>query len=210
MIKNIIFDFDGVILDAVPVKTQAFRILFKDFPAEAVATFIVYHLQHGGVSRYEKIRYFFEKILHQYIDGKLIQLYADKYSLLTKNTLTDPKYLIEDTLSFIRSHHKNYNMHIASGADEKDLREICQKLDLEKFFVSIHGSPQPKHTLVVLILNKYQYLKIDTVLIGDSMTDYQAAQQSAIEFYGYNSEELQAMYPRRYLNKLEEIQRVCS
>ena len=32
MIKNIIFDFDGVILESVEIKTQAFAKLFSNYP----------------------------------------------------------------------------------------------------------------------------------------------------------------------------------
>ncbi|EJT2953629.1 HAD hydrolase-like protein, partial [Campylobacter coli] len=42
-IKNIIFDFDGVILDSVELKTQAFAELFKEFPKNKVQELVKYH-----------------------------------------------------------------------------------------------------------------------------------------------------------------------
>lgn len=67
MIKNIIFDFDGVILDSVPTKTEAYRKLFKEFPFDKVQQLVEYHMQNGGISRYIKVKYFFEEILSQSI-----------------------------------------------------------------------------------------------------------------------------------------------
>ncbi len=190
MIKNIIFDFDGIILDSVPVKTEAFRKLFHDFPQEKIDQLIVYHLENGGMSRYKKIAYFFTKILNEDITENVILDYAKRYSAITKEELAQPKYLINDSVDFIKKNHKKYNMHIASGADEKDLKYICHILDISKYFLSIQGSPKVKSEIVKDILKQNIYSKKETILIGDSINDYEAAKNNDIEFYGYNNVEL--------------------
>ncbi len=188
MIKNIIFDFDGVILDSVPVKTEAFRKLFSRYPKAIVDKFIEFHLENGGVSRYEKIKYFFNELLRKSIDEKEVLEFANKYSELTKLELANEKYLIEDSLEFIKDNYKKYNMHIASGADENDLKYICDKLDLSKYFLSINGSPTKKSEIVKNILGLNKYKKNETIMIGDSITDYNTAITNGIKFYGYNNE----------------------
>jgi len=190
MIKNIIFDFDGVILDSIPVKTEAFRKLFKDFLKENVDELIEYHIQNGGISRYKKIEYFFTKILNKSITNEDVLKYAEKYSQITKEELAQMKYLIKDTLDFIKQNFKKYNMHIASGADEEDLKYICNKLDLKKYFLSINGSPKVKSEIVKDILDNNSYKKEETILIGDSINDYEASYSNKIEFYGYNNKTL--------------------
>jgi len=187
VIKNIIFDFDGVILDSVPVKTEAFRKLFENYPQDKVNQLIEYHLVNGGKSRYIKIKYFFNEILLQDIHENEIIKYAQMYSLFTKEELSKNKYLIEDTLNFITKNHKNYNMHIASGADENDLKYICNRLGLDRYFLSINGSPKIKTDIVNDILIQNDYKKEATVLIGDSINDYEAAIVNNINFYGYNN-----------------------
>lgn len=190
MIKNIIFDFDGVILDSVPTKTEAFKKLFEDFPRNLVDELIYYHKINGGKSRYIKIKYFFNELLNKEISENEILEYAKKYSILTKEELANPKYLIEDSLDFIKQNYKKYNFHIASGADEEDLKYICKKLDLTKYFSSINGSPIIKSEIVKNILTHNQYKKEETILIGDSINDYEAANINNIVFYGYNNLEL--------------------
>lgn len=187
MIKNIIFDFDGVILDSVPVKTEAFRKLFEEYSEDQVQKLIEYHLENGGKSRYVKINYFFTTVVKKEISDKEVQNYAEKYSELTKIELSNKKYLIADTINFIKNNYKKYNLHIASGADESDLKFICERLELSKYFLSIHGSPKVKNEIVRDILNENQYKKNETILIGDSKNDYEAANINSIEFYGYNN-----------------------
>ena len=56
MIKAIFFDFDGVILESVSIKGDVFQKLFADYP-EHLAEILNYHLENGGVSRYDKFEY---------------------------------------------------------------------------------------------------------------------------------------------------------
>jgi len=191
LIKNIIFDFDGVILDSIPVKTEAFRKLFEKFPKEKVSELIEFHIENGGMSRYKKIEYFFTIILNREINEIEVLKYAKKYSKITKEELTQSKYLIKDCINFIKQNYQNYNLHIASGADEQDLLYICKELDLTQYFLSIHGSPVVKNEIVAKILLENKYKKIETRLIGDSINDYEAANANEIEFYGYNNKKLE-------------------
>lgn len=190
MIKNIIFDFDGVILDSVPIKTEGFKKLFKDFPLDKVNKLVEYHELNGGKSRYVKIKYFFHELLNQDISEEKVLEYAQKYSEITKEELTDPKYIIKDAINFIKSNYKKYSMHIASGADEKDLKHICNSLNLSQYFLSIYGSPTIKSEIVKTILESNNYQNKETIFIGDSINDYEAAKENHIKFYGYNNLEL--------------------
>ncbi|HED7339548.1 TPA: HAD family hydrolase [Campylobacter coli] len=183
-IKNIIFDFDGVILDSVELKTQAFAELFQEFPKNKVQELLEFHVQNGGISRYCKIQYFFENILCEEISDKEISNYAKSYSQLTKERLCNPKYIIKETFEFIKKNQAHYNMHIASGADEQDLLKICDKLKLTQYFLSIHGSPIDKDILVKNILINNNYQNKETILIGDSINDFEVALKNNIYFYG--------------------------
>ena len=60
--KTIIFDCDGVILNSNRIKTQAFKETLSNYKKELVDEFISYHELNGGISRYEKIRFFVENI----------------------------------------------------------------------------------------------------------------------------------------------------
>ena len=63
MIKNIIFDFDGVIADSTNIKTEAFVALYSQYSEETQSQVKSYHIRHSGVSRYKKIYYFQKEIV---------------------------------------------------------------------------------------------------------------------------------------------------
>lgn len=199
MIKNIIFDFDGVILDSVPVKTEGYRQLFKDYPNDLIEKIVAYHELNGGISRYKKVKYFFNELLNEEISEAKIQEFAIKYSKLTKLELSKEKYLINDTLDYIKSNFSTYKMHIASGADHEDLIYICHKLNLNKYFLSVEGSPKIKPEIVKDILKTNHYKTEETILIGDSINDYEAAKSNGIKFYGYNNNKLKNLENATYL-----------
>jgi len=203
MIKNILFDFDGVIIDSMPVREYGFRKIFEEFDSDLVDKLIEYHELNGGLSRFVKIRYFYEELLDQEIDEALILEYANNFSVIMKDELTNKKYLIKQTVEFITQHTQEYNLHIVSGSEQKELRYLCEELGLSQYFDSIHGSPTPKNTLVKDLLAKHNYTIHETILIGDSINDYEAAVINNIDFYGYNNEELieqSVVYLKDYKN----------
>ncbi|MDB4419807.1 HAD hydrolase-like protein [Akkermansiaceae bacterium] len=187
MVKNILWDFDGVILDSMSIRDWGFREIFKDFDKNEVEALINFHRLNGGRSRYVKIRYFFENILGKSIKEERVLYYAELFSGLMKKELVDRKNLISDSVMFIISNFKNFNFHIVSGSDQIELRFLCKRLGIEKYFRSIEGSPTCKNILVGNLLEKFKYYKDDTILIGDSVNDHDAAVENGIRFFGYNN-----------------------
>ena len=59
----LILDFDGVIVESIPLKTVAFRKIFSFAPPEHLDEIIAFHLENGGMSRYDKFRHIYANIL---------------------------------------------------------------------------------------------------------------------------------------------------
>jgi phosphoglycolate phosphatase-like HAD superfamily hydrolase len=189
-IKNIIFDFDGVIIDSLSVREYGFRKIFEDFNDILVEKLIKYHTYNGGFSRFVKIKYFYNKILNKDIDESLIMNYANEYSKIMKKNLLGDDIIILETFDFIKNNYKTLNFHIASGSEEKELKFLNKSHNLDLYFKSIYGSPTSKIQNVFKILNENDYLKEETILIGDSINDYDAAKENQISFFGYNNKDL--------------------
>lgn len=204
LLKNVLWDFDGVIIDSMTIRDYGFREIFKEFDKVLVEKLIEYHSINGGLSRFHKIRYFFNEILKKDIDDKEVKIYADKFSLIMRKELVKSKYFILDSVNFIKENYKKYNFHIVSGSEHDELNFLCQKLQINHYFHSINGSPTPKIELVKNLLIKENYKKSETILIGDSVNDYEAAVKNNIEFYGYNNKKLKNI-SQGYINSFEKF-----
>jgi HAD superfamily hydrolase (TIGR01549 family) len=190
MIKTVLWDFDGVILDSMKVRDWGFEEIFKDFDQELIDKLLAFHRKNGGLSRYVKIRYFFEELLGKSITEEEVLEYAQKFSVLMRKELTNSKNLILDAVEFISKNHQNYNFHIVSGSDQEELRFLNKELGIDQYFISIHGSPTSKKELVTNLLEVHNYHKESICLIGDSINDYEAAEANNIIFYNYNNKSI--------------------
>lgn len=188
--KVILWDFDGVIMDSMAIRSNGFSLVLNSFPDEQVQELMDFHNLNGGLSRYVKFRYFFEKIRGEVITEEQVLDYAASFSEIMLNALIDENLLISDSVNFIKQNYDKYEMHIVSGSDGNELRKICEALNLSKYFKSINGSPTPKKQLVKDLLLDFRYLNTDVILVGDSINDLEAAEASAIMFYGYNNPSL--------------------
>jgi phosphoglycolate phosphatase-like HAD superfamily hydrolase len=201
VIKTILWDFDGVILDSIRIKGDGFMELFQNHNIADVQILEQYHYANGGVSRFEKIKYFYNQILNKDISEDEILKLAGVFSNIIETKIFDKTNLIEDSLSFIKKNYLKYNFHIVSGAEHNELNSLCKHFIIDKYFISILGSPITKNTLVKNIISDYEYNNDQVILIGDSKTDYVAAKKNKIIFYGYNNTEL-----KKFGNYIEKFQ----
>lgn len=186
-IKNILWDFDGVILDSMPVREIGFRKVLQDYPLDDVESLISFHNNNGGLSRYVKFKYFYEQILEEKLSEEKLNDLTSRFSTVMRELLINKDLLINDSVRFIKENYLEYNFHIVSGSDQEELRFLCKQLDIAQYFLSINGSPTPKRELVNALIDKYKYEQKCTILIGDSINDYEAAECNDIAFFGYNS-----------------------
>lgn len=199
--KAILWDFDGVLMDSMPVRDEGFRRVLSDYPMDEVLRLLEYHNINGGLSRYVKFRYFFEEIRKEVIEEEQVLELASAFSKVMMELLINAELLINDSLDFVKTNYDKMPMHIVSGSDGKELNEICRRLDIAKYFKSIHGSPTPKKQLVANLLKDYNYAEKDVALIGDSINDLEAAKINEIIFFGYNNESLMLKHNCFYIKR---------
>ena len=78
--KHLIFDFDGVLVESNEIRFDGFRLLFSAYPTHQVDKLIQFAMANGGLSRYTKIRYFFEKIRNESISDEKVKAMSHEYS----------------------------------------------------------------------------------------------------------------------------------
>ncbi len=190
MIKQIIWDFDGVIVFSDEIRELGFREVLKEYPDDITEQVITYHRKNGGLSRYDKFRYMIRNLLHEEPDELKIAELAARFSDIMKMKMTDPGILNPDAIDFLGRTQGEISHHIASGSDGRELGFLCDALQISHYFRTLSGSPLPKPKLVRAIIKEDLLMKDKTCLIGDSFNDLEAARSNDILFWGYNNEEL--------------------
>ncbi len=182
MIKAIFFDFDGVILESVNIKTEAFVELFKDYP-EHVDKIREHHINNTGVSRFEKIKYYFNDIIREPLSKRKYNKYLIKFSKIVLKKVIEADY-VPGAEKFLKNNYRKYDLYVISATPTDEIKLIIEKKTLSKYFKEVFGSPIKKEEWIKkIILNNY-YDKDQVVYVGDALSDYEAAVENRIHFIG--------------------------
>lgn len=185
MIRNILFDFDGVILESNHVKVDGFYRLFQEFGESKARLGANYFASNAGLSRYDVIAYFFLRILEKKLDDSTVMEYAKKYSDIVKDEVVKTKFV--DGCEEFLLQNTRCDLFVVSSSDENDLKYICETLDISRYFKDILGSPTKKAVNIKEIIKKYNLCKNETIYVGDSLNDYYATLENDLYFVGRNS-----------------------
>lgn len=182
MLKTIVFDFDGVILESLDIKTRAFRELFKSYP-EHLDRIEKLHLDKAGVSRFEKFRIIYQDYLGQPIDDDELERLGDEFSrFVYKEILTCP--FVPGAHQFLQARAKQYQLFVASGTPQEEIRDIVKRRKLDQFFCGVYGSPRCKREILEGILAENSLQPVEIVFIGDAISDYWGALGASVPFIG--------------------------
>jgi HAD superfamily hydrolase (TIGR01549 family) len=182
MISALILDFDGVILESVAVKGEAFRDLFAFAPGHT-DEIVAFHHDHGGMSRFEKFRYIYKNILKEELTDSQFQLLSDRFSsLVLKKILTVP--FVNGAESFLHRFHPEIPLYIVSATPQEELAYIVAQRGLTHYFRRVLGSPESKEKNIALILKEDGLDPGSVVFVGDALNDWQAARSAGIRFIG--------------------------
>ena len=181
LIKNIFFDFDGVILDSVECKTQAFEEMYMPYGNDIAKQVKEYHLLNGGISRYEKFIYWHKKHLGKEINLKQLEELSADFSNRVVDQVVSSKE-IDGSIEFIIKEYSNYRFWIITGTPTKEMRKIADRLKISKYFLGIYGSPKKKKYWVDYLIKEFKLIPKETLFLGDATTDYEAAKWGKIHF----------------------------
>jgi phosphoglycolate phosphatase-like HAD superfamily hydrolase len=172
---QVIFDFDGVILNSHIIKAEGFYQIFKIFGKNHAKQAQKYHLSKSGISRYKKFTYIKKNILkNNKIKNNQLNKNFKNYSLKKILNLKINAKL----LKFLKSNYKKYEFYISTGSPQKEIIYILKKKKLYQFFRKVYGSPSTKIEHIKKIKKKNK----KSIFIGDSLDDFKAAKKTSINF----------------------------
>lgn len=182
MLSAIILDFDGVILESVAVKTEAFRKLFS-FDPNHVDEIVQFHIDNGGMSRFDKFRYIYEKILQEPLTQLKFDELSDRFALIVFEAVLITPF-VPGAEEFLKKYHKKVPLYIVSATPENELNEIVKKRGLLPYFQNVFGAPRKKSDCIREILESTGASPASVLFIGDARNDLEAAKVSGVRFVG--------------------------
>jgi len=193
--EAVFFDFDGVILNSVDVKTKSFAKMFREYGPEVEKKVVEYHLANGGVSRFDKFRYYYEEILNKPVNEKIIKKLSKQFSNLVVDGVLASPFISGAKESLENLKRKKTSCYVVSATPHEEINLIVEKKELKGYFEEIHGSPRKKWEICQEIIGRENYNPQNCLFIGDAMSDYEAAQKTGVNFLGIIPKSIHSPFP---------------
>lgn len=181
MLKAIIFDFDGVIVDSVGLKSEAFSEIYSKYGSVIKNKVVRHHESNGGISRFEKFKYYHKKFLNKNITSNELEKISNQFSELVVKKVEKADY-VEGVINFIQSTLSNKMMFISTATPTEEIKQILIKRNINFFFTKVYGSPEKKESHIKKIMKKYDFKSDELLFIGDSKNDLDASKKMNLDF----------------------------
>lgn len=180
MIKAIIFDFDGVLVESVDIKADAFAYIFRQYPAHK-DEIVKLHLANGGVNRFDKIRWIYRDILKKPLAEEKLKELGEEFSNYVYKKVISSSF-VPGAKEFLEKYLNKMMLFIISGTPQEEIMSIVREKGLSKYFLEVLGAPEDKGSHATKILEKYRLAPDEVVFLGDAYSDYEGANKSGIRF----------------------------
>ena len=181
MIKNIIFDFDGVIVDSEVLASKAFAKYFNKFDR--------------SIKEEQFYKYAGKKTV------EVIDLLSAKYKIENKETFTNEIFdivaevysrdlkLVDGAKDYISKSNRDH--FIGSNSNKDRIMDGLKLVELDKIFLSDHvysfdmvERPKPDPDIYLKVLNDNSLNIQETIIIEDSGVGVKAASSAGVKVFG--------------------------
>lgn len=186
-LRAVFFDFDGVILESVAIKDQAFQQLFSDHP-EHLDRILKHHRVHLGHSRFEKFEWIYRELLRRPLGNRESLVLGKRFSALVEaGVLSCPMVPgARELLEALRGSH--LESWVVSATPQRELESIIDQRELGKYFREVHGAPPTKTEIFATLLDRHGLEPQEVLAIGDGLSDYHAAEAAGVSFVARTSD----------------------
>lgn len=203
MIKNIVFDWSGVINDDLVVVYNAAMTIFKKYGAERIS------LEEFKKEWEQPYMLFYNKYLPQLTKKEEDADYKVAYKKTVSKYPLRPYSHIRNTLQKFK--RAGINMVIISSNPYKYLLSEIKEFRLEGLFNEVKGEVHDKTKVIHEIIKRNQFNPEETIFIGDTTHEIIAGKsantKTAAVTWGYqNEDKLHSVYPDFIIHNLTELE----
>lgn len=183
--RGILFDMDGVLLDAMPFHADAFEIAFKEIAGFDIDKKDVYLLE--GMPGPDLIKEILKKNGRSTSDQDIIKRISErKKGLFKQNEKARPFEGVKELLSLLKDDN-NCVKAVVSGASENEVKSLLLKSDLLSSFELVisgedleEGKPSPEP--FVTALEKLGLKTNEALVVENSPLGVNSAVKAGIQF----------------------------
>ena len=188
MLKAVIFDMDGVIVNSEPLHHLAYKKMFEEFKLDVSNSL---YESFTGQSTYSICEQLCE-IFDLKVDANALVLSKRKhFKIIFEN---DSSFeMIDGAMNLIKDYFENnLTLVLASSASMTNIERIFKKFDLNKFFkAKISGADlkesKPNPEIFIKAAQLAGFKKEECIVIEDSTSGIYAAKSAQIYCVGYDS-----------------------
>jgi beta-phosphoglucomutase-like phosphatase (HAD superfamily) len=187
-IDLIVFDCDGVLLDTMEAKIEAFRSWVPEAHADLRDAFMEIVMHGFGKSRTYHIASFYRELLQQEPDAAFLEAEVGRFTDICEPLCAGAVWRTGSREFVQACHDAEIPRYVLSGVPQQPLEDMLTAAGGTELFDVIIGSPPGKPQSMERILAETDTPAHRTVFIGDANADHVAALHVGAHFVYFPSE----------------------
>ncbi|AUC81761.1 HAD family phosphatase [Lacinutrix sp. Bg11-31] len=188
MLKAVLFDMDGVIVDTEPLHKKAYFMMFDQFNIKVSNELYESTTGQSTINVCRKLCEIFG------LENNPEELVQSKRKIFTSLFHSDPSLqLIEGVLDLIKDYYNNgLTLVLASSASMLTINNVFTRFELDQYFITkISGADlkasKPHPEIFEKAAELSGFSRTECMVIEDSTNGIKAAKSASIYCIGYNS-----------------------
>jgi phosphoglycolate phosphatase-like HAD superfamily hydrolase len=178
----VVFDCDGVLLETIPAKLQAYMDWMPPAHENLREVFRRHNLESFGTSRSLQLRYFYEELACREIDDDFLAFEVERFASICE-PLCEAAPWAKGSREFVEScRQAGAATFVLSGTPQQDLDVMLEQRNAVELFNAIMGFPETKTGGLFRVLGEWGFDRSRTLFVGDAEKDASAAMEVGVPF----------------------------
>lgn len=179
----IFLDFDGVIMDSMALKLDAYCFALEEFGFAREAV-LEEQLKYAGLSRSRAVPLMFQGLAGRGATeeekNRILRRFAEEDIRLRPRM-----ELLPGVRGFLeQAGERGVPLAVVTGTPQEVIDGTVDHFDIRRYFREVHGYPPAKPAHLRGLLERHGLRPDEAVYVGDAILDYRAAEETKIPFIG--------------------------